>query len=249
MPAGRHRRRRAVDLRLSCRAIRARPEWLSVRRHVAEAEMQFRRAFARMTVAAVDLRHSTPAVGQSHDCRRPDRRPRRRGVRQTVDDPHPGLASDRPAQRKPEEAVSVVSEIAVEYRLAPLVGDGEVEPAVAERVGDGDAARGCRLVRGLESQFVGDIDIEAIAGGDEERVVIAAAQIIAGHDPQPGRRERASNWSLAIASSCNSGQRLIAPCTNPVACRACICPELSKSSNFASHDHPARDRPSSSLGR
>src|SRR5204862_4544536 len=66
-----------------------------------------------------------------------------------------------------------------------LLGEREVEPAVAVHVSGGDAAADHRLA---EADERADVVVAAVVAADEERIEVVAAQVGAGFEvwPEPG---------------------------------------------------------------
>src|SRR5262249_55487606 len=131
---------------------------------VAEAEQELGRTDARVSVAAVDLRDRPPAPGEVQHGGRADRgapeQARERGRKDPRARPR---ARSGPAQIEPEERAPVRRAVPVEERRRPLVGDCEIDPAVAVDVGRRDAAADEAV---SESDLACQVDEPPLAAAD-----------------------------------------------------------------------------------
>src|SRR4051812_12494738 len=103
--------------------------------------MQVEAPLSRVAVSAVDLGSQCASIGQFHKGGRAERWPSR-GVRGRMARPRPGrldsVSVHREKQMQTQERARRLAPIAVKRRGSPLVGDREVERAVAVDVGDTD---------------------------------------------------------------------------------------------------------------
>src|SRR5690349_14062828 len=136
-------------------------------------------ALSGMTIAAVDLGDSG-AVARLHAHGRADRGQRRSC--DPVDDRGCVRACRGKAEVEQQEVARVRRGVAEELRAVPLIGDREVEAAIAIDVGGGDAARDAVRVY---TDFARDVVKAAARIADEEGIAVVAAQIDARLELRP----------------------------------------------------------------
>ncbi len=114
--------------------------------------MQGRGALAGVAAAAVHLAGQPPPVRQVDGRRGAHRRPAQAGSRAVQAGGH------RQPQVEAEERAGRRTEVVEEEGIAPLVGDHEVEPAVAVDVAHRDAAADLGVA---EPQLPGEVEVAA----------------------------------------------------------------------------------------
>ena len=157
------------------------------RGNVAKAEMEIGAAFSAVPVTAVNLLDDPVSVGEMEDDGGTNGGPGGRGeeIRMAIDDPAGGRSAGLQGQEKvkSEEVFGDRTRVVIEVRRAVLVGDGEVEPAIAFDIGHGDSA-----AEGLlgETDITADVPEMAVAiAGEKGKSGILITQAVARLAAEP----------------------------------------------------------------
>src|SRR5947209_11625335 len=149
--------------------------------------MKIRAALAGMSAAAIYLRGKLAPIRKLDHRSRSECRPAIEigsGMSGALPE-YRGPTLHRQHQMQSEKRSLRGAFIFVEVRIAPLIGDDEVQPPVAVYVGNCDSARICR---NSEPGFLGNVVIAMIGSLHEECSLVVAAHIVTRLEPRPQPR-------------------------------------------------------------
>src|SRR5438876_11168641 len=152
---------------------------------VAQANVDIGTTAARVAAAAIDLRDQFMAVWQAHGGGGAEGRPAWGVAARMAGAFGQGswlLSCDWEQQVQSEESSGVRRFIVEKEGGLPLVGENEIEAAVAIDIGQSNAFADHRFG---EPDFGSDVIVPPIGGADKERIRIVAAQVSAGFEVGP----------------------------------------------------------------